>query len=117
LLTKCANPSCSSRFKRLREGRLLRVEKADSRPSPERGRSASDRKPEYYWLCGVCSGKLNLAFDRGAGIVLIPIANSIVSRPPATPARLRADSVAEGTSSERLGYVSKTRGRRSLLEH
>jgi hypothetical protein len=91
LLAKCANPTCSRRFKRLREGKPLRVEKTASRKSPERAQSASDRKPEYYWLCGMCSGKLNLAFDRASGIVLIPLANSIVSRPPSPVSKLRGD--------------------------
>src|SRR6266404_3749373 len=78
LLAKCVNPSCSKRFKHVNEGKLLRVDRATVLPSAARRQSASDRRPEFYWLCGMCSGKLNLAFDRISGIVLIPLVNSSV---------------------------------------
>lgn len=72
MLAKCVNPSCDNRFKHLREGRLLRVER---RTSPSRRKSSASRETEYYWLCGPCSASLNLAFDGEAGIVLIPMAS------------------------------------------
>lgn len=85
MLAKCVNPSCSSSFKHLREGRLLRVEKttAIERQPPEgRKPAASARSTEFYWLCGLCSPTFNLAFDRGSGIVLIPLARPVAYSPP-----------------------------------
>ena len=39
MLAKCVNPSCDNRFKHLREGRLLRVER---RTSPSRRKFLSE---------------------------------------------------------------------------
>ena len=89
LLAKCVNPSCSIRFRHLREGRLLRVEKnpaigvTDERPSAEgRKPPVSARSSEFFWLCGPCSRTWNLAFDRGSGIVLVPLTDTEAVSPP-----------------------------------
>ncbi len=79
MLSKCVNPSCSTSFKHLREGRLLRVDKPKAEEPPATGKPLrknpkSARSSEYYWLCGSCSQRWNLVFDHGAGIVLIPMA-------------------------------------------
>jgi hypothetical protein len=91
MLAKCVNPSCSISFRHLREGRLLRVEKntpTEHGPAERRKPPASARSTEYYWLCGQCSPTFNLAFDRGSGIVLIPLATTVASSPP-SPTRDR----------------------------
>ena len=82
MLAKCVNPSCNHRFKHLREGRLLRVER---RSSPSQRKSSVSRGTEYYWLCGPCSSSLNLAFDREAGLVLIPVAGAPLVASSPTP--------------------------------
>jgi hypothetical protein len=50
MLAKCANPSCPTRFHRFNEGKLFRL-------------STSDRKEEYFWLCGKCSATNTLVVD------------------------------------------------------
>lgn len=52
MLSKCANPECSTPFVYLRDGKVFRVEKR-ARPV-----SVSRAKPplsvEHFWLCGQC---------------------------------------------------------------
>lgn len=114
MLAKCVNPSCSNRFKHLREGRLLRVEKiATADGLGMRKSSTLGRAAEYYWLCGPCSGVMNLAFDGASGIILIPLA-SLPSTAP-TLDRPRASSVASGVErvgSRRIGPVPALRNSR-----
>ena len=76
MLTKCVNPACSNRFRDMRQGRLLKVEKSASprsEPSLSRKKTGASRSTEFFWLCGACSSAWNLAFDRMSGIVLIPV--------------------------------------------
>ncbi len=85
MLSKCANPECTAPFHYLKEGKLFQV---DSRafPGPE---LVSDKKPvqriEYFWLCGRCAELMTLAFERGKGVITVPL-------PPAhvTPLRKAA---------------------------
>jgi len=76
MLAKCVNPACANRFRHMREGRLLRVEKSrafgGASSSPGRKKPAENRSTEFYWLCDPCSSAWNLAFDAGSGVILIP---------------------------------------------
>jgi hypothetical protein len=45
VVEKCANPSCSSKFRRLSEGRLFVM---------EAGVSHQSRRLRYFWLCNSC---------------------------------------------------------------
>jgi hypothetical protein len=51
-LSKCANPECGERFRRLGDGKLF------VRPV------ASDGKQKALWLCQKCSLHFDLRFDR-----------------------------------------------------
>ena len=99
MLTKCVNPACSSRFRDMRQGRLLRVEKSvapRSEPSLSRKKAGASRSTEFYWLCATCSSAWNLAFDQMSGIVLIPVNTQMNSKEKrlAAPERLDRVSVA-----------------------
>jgi hypothetical protein len=52
MLGKCANPSCSASFRRLGDGRLVRLE-TDPRLR------LSNPKTEYFWLCPTCSAMMS----------------------------------------------------------
>lgn len=78
MLHKCANPACSNVFRRLSEGKLFQVETEYLEPSspgkpgaPRSPRSA--RKVEHYWLCNQCSSFLTLTFERGRGMITVPL--------------------------------------------
>jgi hypothetical protein len=86
MVSKCANPACSTPFHYLREGKVFRVEVELSHPVQETielsngrkvpflvpGGSKPARKTEHYWLCGPCSQTLNVQFDKEAGFIVLP---------------------------------------------
>jgi hypothetical protein len=60
MLSKCANPDCTTTLHYLREGKVFKLEM--SAGSPGEGRKPV-RRVEHFWLCGECSQKLTLSFD------------------------------------------------------
>jgi hypothetical protein len=76
MLYKCANESCNTPFRRLREGKLFQVETeyfAGSGPSAHNRRKARPtRMVEHYWLCAACSPFVTLSFDQGRGVIPLP---------------------------------------------
>ncbi len=78
MLSKCANPACSTPFRRLREGKLFQVE-TECWPQAKQpaARLVSRRRPwrrvEHYWLCDQCSFSITLTFDRERGMIAVPL--------------------------------------------
>ena len=54
MLSKCANPSCSTSFSHLANGRLFRLETGQTVGSP------NAEATEYFWLCEPCSAAMTL---------------------------------------------------------
>ena len=77
MLYKCANPDCPSIFRRLSQGKLFVVEldnsTAASGITSANRRARSARRLERYWLCDCCSSLLTVSFERGRGVVTVPI--------------------------------------------
>jgi hypothetical protein len=78
MLHKCANPDCSSVFRRLSHGKLFLLEvdqtaESGPGPSPTNRRERLVRRVERYWLCDCCSSLLTLTFERGRGMVTVPL--------------------------------------------
>jgi hypothetical protein len=69
MLSKCANPVCSTQLHYLRDGKVFKVEM--SRPVP-----IDSRKPllrvEHFWLCGPCSSTQTLTYDQESGVRVLP---------------------------------------------
>src|SRR5258706_6678577 len=79
MLYKCANESCNTPFRRLREGKLFKVETeyfAGRRPSTLR-KTIPTRRIEHYWLCDACSPFVTLTFEHGRGVVTVPLPDSL----------------------------------------
>ena len=87
MVSKCANPACSTPFHYLREGKIFRVEVEITPPvTSEETIELTDgskvpfliatrkagRKVEHFWLCGPCSQTMNLLFDKDTGINVLP---------------------------------------------
>ena len=77
MLSKCANPDCTASFQYLRQGKLFQIdsEAGDARhPAPQLldGKRPS-RRIEYFWLCGRCASEMTLAFERGKGVITVPL--------------------------------------------
>ncbi len=104
MLHKCANPDCTSPFRKLSQGKLFLVdtplEAADARRT--RWRMQSRNRVEYYWLCDLCAFALTLSYEKGRGVVAVPrpgstkkmpaVALQIVKRP--NPANLGSEQSA-----------------------
>ena len=73
MLSKCANPVCSTPFRYLREGKLFEF-RSDREPEAGKGSKKSPRQVEFFWLCGECSTELTVIRDCQNGIVTVPIA-------------------------------------------
>jgi hypothetical protein len=78
MLSKCANPACIRPFLSLNRGKLFLLETdcsvqvlAKNAASLRKGRIA--RRTERYWLCDDCSSLLTLTFERGRGMVTVPL--------------------------------------------
>lgn len=73
MLGKCANPACSAKFLRLREGRLFVTgvegehQSSDWGPAPKR---------EYFWLCNSCCRTMTVAVERGKRPQVVPLHES-----------------------------------------
>ena len=72
MLSKCANPECSTQFRHLRDGKLFQVQSQYFSRSSDQNRRPS-RYVEHYWLCNECSLRLTLAFDRERGMITVPL--------------------------------------------
>ncbi|HMF91321.1 MAG TPA: hypothetical protein VKL40_11815 [Candidatus Angelobacter sp.] len=71
MLSKCANPSCSTPFVYLRDGKLfVRKPMADSPGT--RGPAAKEGPGlEYFWLCGPCSEDFTVAYDANFAVQVV----------------------------------------------
>lgn len=77
MLSKCANPACSTPFRRLREGKLFVVETegtaTDQQAVTPMRRARLLRRVEHFWLCDECSAFITLTFDRERGMITVPL--------------------------------------------
>jgi len=74
MLSKCANPSCSTPLVYLREGKVFMMEKSTQEgvPDSEGTKPKGVKSVEHFWLCGPCSAGLTLASDGQHGVKVIP---------------------------------------------
>lgn len=83
MLSKCANPACSTPLVYLREGKIFMVE--STQPQLEvlnAARPKASNRVEHFWLCGPCSGELTLTYDRQRGVEIIrkPVGKAPLAR-------------------------------------
>jgi hypothetical protein len=87
MLHKCANPACSTLFRRITEGKLFLVQ-MHPQDSP---RLKSDRpiykrtvlrRVEHYWLCDECSRHLTLVVEP-EGMATVPLPQAMLKKPVA----------------------------------
>ena len=71
MLSKCANPVCTTPFQYLRDGKLFQMETG---AGPQ---LVGDKKPqakvEYFWLCARCAADMTLNYQRGKGVNTVPL--------------------------------------------
>jgi hypothetical protein len=59
MVSKCANPQCSTPFRYLREGKLFLVE-TKGRAADSPGGANDSKMLQHYWLCDECSQWLTI---------------------------------------------------------
>ena len=111
MLYKCANESCNAPFRRIREGKLFQVETeyfVSRRPSPTANRRVRPaRRLEHYWLCDACSPFVTLTFDRGRGVITVPLPDGLGKK---TVKMLSLSAVTE------MEAVDRERAKSTLIE-
>ncbi len=98
MLSRCANPSCSTPFRYLRDGRLFQAEASSGNVRPvldlaapfdpefeaaDAGRFVQLRpahKKELFWLCGKCCRTRTLIFAKDGGLAVVPLRSGGASR-------------------------------------
>jgi len=74
MLAKCANPTCSTPFLYLHEGKLFRLEGAAiSHHLPTPLALKPNQKIEFFWLCSNCATRMVVVFQPGIGVTVRPI--------------------------------------------
>lgn len=70
MLSKCANPSCSTPLIYLREGKIFRIDSSAKPAAAGPSLIKTVERIEHFWLCGPCSERLTLVFhpERGAQV-------------------------------------------------
>jgi hypothetical protein len=73
MISKCANPACSTRFLYLHEGKLFRFEReAKEDTEPLLGFDPTLRKHsrgvEFFWLCKTCAMEMTLVRRQGGAV-------------------------------------------------
>jgi len=71
MLSKCANPSCSTQLVYLREGKIFMMEADSQTVAPASSAKKGARRVEHFWLCGPCSAQFTLAYDRQYGVKVV----------------------------------------------
>lgn len=75
MLDKCANPTCSARFRKLREGRVFVIEVGADSETNRAGRVCQQR---YFWLCDSCCRTMTVIAEKdGARIQVVPLAGVV----------------------------------------
>jgi len=88
MLQKCANPSCSTPFRSLREGKLFL---AETLPGDDTTTAAPlqvrVRRREHFWLCQQCSSQFTLRLDDHGAMLTVPISGRLAPRMLSSAAR------------------------------
>jgi hypothetical protein len=81
MVEKCANPSCSTPFRRVGRGKLFAFEVRASGRSPHRVLAARSTKPGstslFFWLCAICSLTITLGLDNAGRLTFESLQESI----------------------------------------
>ena len=61
MLAKCANPTCTARFRYLHEGKIFNIDMA----APSGNQQRHIPRIEYFWLCEECVETHKLVLEHG----------------------------------------------------
>lgn len=73
MLSKCANPACSTPFRYLRDGKLFEIESGVGSENSTFGAKKPNRRVEFFWLCGQCSADFTVIKNNEEGAITISL--------------------------------------------
>jgi len=77
MLSKCANPECSTRFLYMRGGKLFRWDQLEGVKDSETSSGPIIKRKshaiEFFWLCDKCAPTMTVVFRKGIGITTKPL--------------------------------------------
>jgi hypothetical protein len=73
MLSKCANPACSTVFRYMSEGKLFLIDPRPASEHPAHGPKGANRRAriQYAWLCSSCSRQMTIRIDEEVGITVL----------------------------------------------
>ena len=79
MISKCANPECSTPFRYLRDGKLFRVDCDELNGAPPIPNDSDKlwHRVEHFWLCGRCAASMTLIAEKGRGISAVPLTRTL----------------------------------------
>ena len=51
--------------------------KTKRKPKSRAAAKKSPRKVEHFWLCGTCAKLMTLAYQRGKGVITLPLSSGV----------------------------------------
>ena len=77
MLSQCANPSCTNRFRFLHDGKIFVLDCGPSTASEkaDEGWNTAGRCVETFWLCAECAQSWTVKFD-GRRAVTLPVSEA-----------------------------------------
>lgn len=74
MLSKCANPTCSTPLIYLREGKIFMMEHGPRAHVRREGPVLlkPGNRVEHFWLCGPCSAEMTMTYDPERGAMVVP---------------------------------------------
>jgi hypothetical protein len=77
MLSQCANPGCTNRFRFLHDGKVFVLDCGPNTASEkfDEGWKAASRRIEAFWLCAECARSWTVKFD-GKRAVTSPVSGS-----------------------------------------
>jgi hypothetical protein len=86
MLSKCANPSCSTPFVYLREGKIFIMDPNQQMRLRKEGPVLvrHEKRVEHFWLCGPCSAEMTIVHEPSQGIKVVPKKGKIARKAAAS---------------------------------
>jgi hypothetical protein len=86
MLSKCANPECSTRFLYMRGGKLFRWDQLQGVRTAGIAMKKESHGVEFFWLCDQCARTMTVVFRKDIGITMKPLTPP--TKPLAAPMKI-----------------------------
>jgi len=83
VISRCANPTCSTRFRYFHEGQIFgfEVRSIPAAGVDVPGMNSLSRRTEYFWLCDSCALTMTLVPEPDVGVALVSVQRGVGKSP------------------------------------